>query len=211
MELDRLTGPSSHREDTPHLLRETARYLRAGSDAGAAVQDLISRALDQIRETAQPRCLCVRHELQVLPDDELVLAGLPLRSHDLSRNLAGCTGVLFFAETLGREVDRLIRRTEPRDLLCAAALHAAAAAWIEACIDDECDALRIRFAAEGMGLRPRYSPGFGDVPLTFQRDFFRILRPEKAIGITLTESCLMIPSKSVTALIGLYPDKGERS
>ena len=65
--------------------------------------------------------------------------------------------------------------------------------------------LRAGFRKEGLALRPRFSPGYGDLPLEFQRDFFRILRPQRRIGVTLTDACLMVPSKSVTALVGIYP------
>ena len=58
-------------------------------------------------------------------------------------------------------------------------------------------------AEEGLYLRPRFSPGYGDLPLSCQPDFCRVLEAEKTVGITLTESFLMMPSKSVTAVIGV--------
>ena len=58
-------------------------------------------------------------------------------------------------------------------------------------------------AADGETLRPRYSPGYGDLPLAFQQDLFRALDCERRLGLTLTDSLLMVPSKSVTAIIGM--------
>ena len=55
---------------------------------------------------------------------------------------------------------------------------------------------------EGYFLRPRFSPGYGDFPLEFQRNIGDLLQMAKNIGITLTDSLLMMPSKSVTAVIG---------
>ena len=49
----------------------------------------------------------------------------------------------------------------------------------------------------------RYSPGYGDLPLELQREIIRVLDCGRTIGITLTESLLMQPSKSVTAVIGM--------
>ena len=63
--------------------------------------------------------------------------------------------------------------------------------------------IRNEHTAEGLYLRPRFSPGYGDLPLTLQKDIIRILNTPKTIGVSLTDACLMVPSKSVTALIGV--------
>jgi len=63
--------------------------------------------------------------------------------------------------------------------------------------------LKEEAAAEGKFLRPRFSPGYGDLPLAIQPELFRVLEVQKNTGITLTESLLMMPTKSVTALIGV--------
>ena len=52
-------------------------------------------------------------------------------------------------------------------------------------------------------LTDRFSPGYGDMPLDDQHALFRILNVSRRIGISLSESGLMIPQKSVTALIGV--------
>ena len=79
--------------------------------------------------------------------------------------------------------------------------------------EEWCDRIneRIRLEAEkdGLYLRPRYSPGYGDLPLEMQRDISRILNMPKEIGVSLTQSLLMTPSKSVTALIGVSEEPGE--
>lgn len=60
---------------------------------------------------------------------------------------------------------------------------------------------RQRSAACTVG--PRFSPGYGDFPIAHQRDFSRLLDTPRKIGLTVTESCLLAPIKSVTAVIGL--------
>lgn len=77
-------------------------------------------------------------------------------------------------------------------------------------IEEYCDACEEEILAAlssgGEGpyyLRPRFSPGYGDLPLEFQREFLQILETPKKIGVTLTDSLLMMPSKSVTAIIGI--------
>ena len=75
-----------------------------------------------------------------------------------------------------------------------------------------CDRIneRIRLEADRDGLytRPRFSPGYGDLPLDLQKDISRILNMPKEIGVSLTQTLLMTPSKSVTALIGLSEKPG---
>jgi cobalamin-dependent methionine synthase I len=56
---------------------------------------------------------------------------------------------------------------------------------------------------EGIALRPRFSPGYGDLSLEFQREVFTLLDCPRSLGISLSESLLMTPEKSVTALIGI--------
>ncbi len=56
---------------------------------------------------------------------------------------------------------------------------------------------------KGFYVRPRYSPGYGDLSLTYQAEFLRVLEATKKIGIVLSEGGVMIPEKSVTAVMGL--------
>ena len=60
-------------------------------------------------------------------------------------------------------------------------------------------------AKSGARLRPRFSPGYGDLPLEMQKDIFSLLGCPSNVGITLNESLIMSPSKSVTAIVGIEP------
>ena len=82
-------------------------------------------------------------------------------------------------------------------------MQAASAAAIEAYCNEENERLREAARKEGYYLRPRFSPGYGDFDLSFQRQMFEALKAQKTVGITLTESLMMLPSKSVTAVIGM--------
>ena len=76
----------------------------------------------------------------------------------------------------------------------------------EAWCDEVNERIKQEAADKGLYTRPRFSPGYGDFPLDNQRDIFQALQVEKRVGIALTESLLMIPSKSVTAVIGAGRD-----
>lgn len=121
----------------------------------------------------------------------------------LSKNLRGCGRVILFGATIGAATDRIIAkysRLSPSSALIAQAVGAAA---IESWCDLFCRRLQEKFAKEGFFLRPRFSPGYGDFALLCQRDIFRILDCPRQIGVSLTESCMMTPSKSVSAVIGI--------
>ena len=125
-----------------------------------------------------------------------------IHSKNLENNLKGCHAVYLFAATIGIEVDRLIKRTELTKMSDAVIYQAAGAAMIEAYCDEVNEELNQEAYKNNEFLKPRFSPGYGDLALDHQKDFMRILQMDK-IGISLLESLLMVPSKSVTAIIGI--------
>lgn len=131
-------------------------------------------------------------------DDVCDFGLFSVKSKDLAKNLTGCNRAVLFAATLGMEIDRLIEKYQKLSPAKAVMMQAIGAERIEAACDVFCRDL------EKIGKqRPRFSPGYGDVKLDVQKDFFRILQPEKHLGLYLSESLLMKPSKSVTAFVGL--------
>lgn len=121
-----------------------------------------------------------------------------LESRDLYRNLCGCGEVFLLSVTLGIGVDRLLCRLK----LLSPAEHFITDALASAAAEALCDSVNVRMA-EGLSVRPRFSPGYGDVPLSVQVPFLRRLQSESTVGITLNEACLMTPVKSVTAFVGI--------
>ena len=184
--------------------REAARYLGYhGTQPDGTIKALIGECISEVEKAAVPRSIHERFPLQFTGEGSFRVASLHLRSRSLQRNLAGCGEVFLFAATLGIAVDTLIKRAVLMDTARGAVMQAAAAAAIEAFCDEENDRLRQEAAAEGLFLRPRFSPGYGDLSLDCQRDFLNLLKAQKNIGLTVTDSGLMIPVKSVTAIIGI--------
>lgn len=85
-------------------------------------------------------------------------------------------------------------------------IQACAASLLEVYCDECCAAIAAQTAAEGLTLRPRFSPGYGDFPISCQRALLRALEAPKRIGLTATETMMLTPTKSVTALVGLSPE-----
>lgn len=132
-------------------------------------------------------------------EERLDFGFLQTDSKALMKNLEGCEEVIVFAATIGLEIDRLIRRYTNLSPAKALFFQAIGAERIESL----CDAFCEEWKGEGLQLRPRFSPGYGDLPLELQKDIFRVLDCPRKIGLSLNESLLMSPSKSVTAIIGI--------
>ena len=179
---------------------EVLRYLRTNSrtqDEG--ILSLVDRAMEQVERTATPRTLYRIYDCCVT-DDGVRIGDRFFRSKRLADNMAGCSRVVVFGATLGTGIDRIIKANSATDMAMAMALQAAAASKIE----EICDDLEQQIITKhGVTLRQRYSPGYFDLDISQQRDLFSLLELTKRIGLTLTDTCEMVPTKSVTAFIGI--------
>ena len=180
--------------------REILRYAGAKPDAPdvmALLQECLALCEGKLRYD-----VCFAQFPLQMEGERLDLGFAQVESHSLARNLQGCSQIILFAATIGLEMDRLIARNRlfpARHLM----LQAIGAERVESL----CDCFEAELKKQ-WNIRPRFSPGYGDVPLKLQRDVFCALDCYRQIGISLNESLLMTPSKSVTAIIGVC---GERS
>lgn len=134
---------------------------------------------------------------------ELDLGFARTASADLKKNLKNCESIVLFGATVGIELDRLITKYSRVAPSRALLFQAIGAERIESLCDVFCQEIREQKAALGQFVMPRFSPGYGDLPLSFQTEIFRVLACPKHIGLTLNSSLLMSPTKSVTAIVGV--------
>ncbi|MBQ7305536.1 MAG: methionine synthase [Clostridia bacterium] len=144
-----------------------------------------------------------RPEGEWLSDLQLLLPGNSAR-----KMLAECHRAAVLVCTLGLGFEQYMRLTQARDMSQAVLLDACGSALVEA----GCDAAEKELAARfpGVYLTDRFSPGYGDLPLDLQPAICRITDSQRRLGVYVTESCLMTPQKSVTAIIGMA-DKPQRA
>ena len=184
-------------------LREVYRYLGYRKITPTPeIDERIQQCIRRMQTAATPRAISRRFSVCTEAPDLVEIAGLRIRSRDLYRNLSGCDDAYMFAATIGIGIDLLIKRGEVASMTDSIIYQAAGAEMIESYADSEVAKLRTQEAERGYLLRPRYSPGYGDLPLALQTDFARILDMQKWCGISLTDALLMVPSKSITAFIG---------
>lgn len=188
---------------------ETARYLgyQKITVPDQQISLLIKDAAAQMLEVIKPQAVYELFDLRVEYDQAAVrgmveFADVKIKSCDLARNLRNCSQVIIFASTLGPQCDQLIRRTQVKDPVMAAVFQASGAMYIEKCVDLLNEKIRADAEALEHKVRPRFSPGYGDVSLEVQKDFFRLL-PCQKIGLSLMDTLIMSPEKSVTAFIGI--------
>ncbi|MBQ9008071.1 MAG: methionine synthase [Clostridia bacterium] len=128
---------------------------------------------------------------------------------DIRQLLRSCRQAVLFAATLGADADRLIARTMLRNGGNGLVMDAVASAMIEAvCNQAETELARHRENV-GQYLTDRFSPGYGDMPLSDGGRICTLLETPKRIGLTVTGSGIMLPQKSVTAVLGISPVKQE--
>ena len=183
---------------------EILRYMGArGEDAQLSA--LIDECLSLCESVIECRVCSLEAELYVDGSD-IRIGTLSVQSRALAKALSGCERVLLFTATVGHALDRQIARESrlrPARALC---LQAIGAERIEAVCNAFCRDRAQLYARQGYALRPRFSPGYGDLPLSVQTDMLRLLDCQRTIGVTLTESLMMSPSKSVSAIVGIYKD-----
>lgn len=192
------------------LREEVLRYAGMGradqSEVDPRIIEFADQAVEELRKACEPRYTTRIFSLEKISGVEngLCFGGtLDVTSRSLSINLKDCDEVLFFAATLGAEADLLIRRYSARDMSKGVIMDAAAAALIEQYCDICQNKLEKELNKEYKTLRPRFSPGYGDFDIGHQMDMIRLLDLPRQIGVTPTDSGMLVPSKSVTAVMGI--------
>ena len=131
-------------------------------------------------------------------------SGEVLDSRKLAAFLDDCTEVLLMGAAAGGEVTEAIRIDSAGDRLTrAVVLDAAASEMVDAALDWIMGYFRHALRRESKILMSkRYSAGYGDFLLSNQKMLFRLLQLD-AIGMEITEYCILVPEKSVTAVTGI--------
>ena len=184
--------------EAPAFNRKEALRYAGVKESSPQMEALLDECITLAEGCWQYR-VCWEEYPVIQTGNELDLGFAKITSDALMVNLRDCDRIVLFAATVGFGIDRLISRYRTVSPSRAHMLQALGAERVESL----CDAFEAEIHRTLGSTRPRFSPGFGDVPLTLQKDVFRALHCTKHIGITLGESLLMAPSKSVTAIIGI--------
>lgn len=182
--------------------KELHRFALCSAEMDAESEKLIDSC---ISELLQELCykVCYAYFPIALDKDELDLGFARVKSSSLAKNLTGCSHIVLFAATVGAGADRLISKYSRIQPARSHIMQALGAERVESLCDVFCDEIGAQADKRGYCVRPRFSPGYGDLSLGLQRQIFATLDVTRKLGIALNESLLMFPTKSVTAIIGL--------
>lgn len=190
---------------------EAARYMGIKGIPDENISVMLDRCEKLVKDAVRPNYVYREADIY-FAEDGVHVKGMnsPLTGDSVRRHLEGCGKAVLMAVTLSSEADKLIRQAAVRDMAESLAIDCLCSAAVE----QVCDiAEKEIFSGIDVPYRTwRFSPGYGDLPLELQREFLLFLNAQRRIGLTATENSLLIPSKSVTAIIGIsdHPVKKSR-
>lgn len=184
---------------------EVYRYLGiTGAAPDDATKKLIDKCAQELTAAVKPKFVRRTFRLSRTAGGYLMDGcGIELYGRTAEERLAGCTECSVLGATLGIEADTIIRRAQTEGMTAAVIYDACATDLIE----KVCDGVQAEIAAEaeaqGEVITERFSPGYGDLPLDLQTKICAVLDTGRKIGVYLTEQLLLLPTKSVTAFVGI--------
>lgn len=182
--------------------KEVLRYAgekKESVETNRLLQSCIKESGGRFSTFVSYRILPIRHF-----DSHLQIGPMEIRSDGLRKSLYQCNRVILFAASAGMDIDRLIAKHSKLSPARALLFHSIGAERVEALCNVFCDQISRDLNVK---LSPRFSPGYGDLPLTLQSEILSLLDAQHTLGIGLNESLLLSPSKSVTAFAGIYETK----
>lgn len=211
-----LAAPVLYRPDAderPRIDRaEMLRYLGyGGQDMEPELAQRIENVVSSLERSVSPRgvrrvfavdAACL--DAQGNPCIHLTGTTVELRGRDIYRHLKDARYCALLACTLGMESERKLRLLGSQQPLESAVFDAACSAYVEAAVEQMDAAVKRDAAALGLTGNWRFSCGYGDCPLDAQPALVAALNATRLVGLTVTPTNLLLPSKSVTAMIGLF-------
>ncbi|MCI1981976.1 MAG: Vitamin B12 dependent methionine synthase activation subunit [Oscillospiraceae bacterium] len=191
------------------LEKEVLRYLGCPEQsADSRLKMRIAASLQDLQKACTPRSVWRCFSLE-MGTGSVQIGTLEIPGNSLRKHLRGCGQAVLFAATLGAQADFLLERMSRMDIGLAAVYQASAAALVERYCDECEQKIAEKASRKDLFLRPRYSPGYGDFPIECQRGILAVLDCSRRIGLSMTERYMLVPTKSVTAVIGLTRDRSD--
>ncbi len=176
--------------------KEVNRYLKIHKQ-NTDLDQIIDEVEREVRKNASLRAVYLKTELDI--KESIINFGFDVvNSANLSKNLFGCRDAYVFCATLGADIDRLIKRysaKEPSKALVADSISSTL-------IESFCNYIN-DYLSKDKCTCPRFSAGYGDFSIVHQASILNVLDTKRKLGVVLTDSYMMTPSKTVTAVIGI--------
>lgn len=174
---------------------EWLKYLGVSGSPDENLNRQMEEAERLLFDAADPRGI-----YRVIGMNDVPLEGFSIRKH-----LEGCERIAVMAVTVGHSVDELIKRVQLSSMALAVVIDTGASVLAEQAADQAERLMKEELERHfpGAFYTPRFSPGYGDYPVSCQREVLSAADAGRKIGISLTGGNMMVPHKSVTALVGI--------
>lgn len=182
---------------------EVLRYLQyKNQEIDSSFLKRLDESIEKVKSIITPKAIYGIYPIKYI-DNKIKIEGtnLIIESNDIKKLLKDCKSCILMAVTIGCRVDKEIRKEEYEDLSNSLIMDAVATTFVEKI----CDYIEELIKKESINknLTMRYSPGYGDLSIDYGKEILNILESQR-IGITLNNKGIMIPRKSVNAVIGVY-------
>lgn len=191
---------------------EVLRYLGYRNQViDRELNNLIDSCIDEIKDISQPHYTFEIFEVKKVDGGvKLIGTNIILKGNDISKHLEKSKKCAVLAATLGVGVDNRIRILSKTDITRSLILDACGTEAIEGVCNSVEDMIKQIAKSEGLNINFRYSPGYGDLSIDVQENIINLLSTQCKIGLTCTDSNIMLPRKSVTAIIGFVDGESKR-
>ncbi|HWQ29759.1 MAG TPA: hypothetical protein VN549_02115, partial [Negativicutes bacterium] len=178
-----------------------------GQEMARTLQELLDNCIEEVQTVSRQDYIYEIFDIE-RDGSELRLKGtaLALPGKDICSHLSKADKCVVMAATLGLETDRRIALYSRTNLTRGIVFDASAGVAIESLCDQVQEEIADKAGIMGYDITQRFSPGYGDLPIDIQGDITRVLKAYERIGLGVNENSVMIPRKSVTALIGMQKE-----
>jgi len=178
-------------------------YSRLLTKIDAKTENLIKENLSAAQKLIKPQAALAFDGIIVKQNEVLCSGGFRIKSGAVAKLFDGCFKMYGIAVTIGKDLEK--QRdifVKEKETFKALIFDAAGSVAAEEAVTSANKQIKEYEEKNGNIITKRYSPGYGDWALESQKDFLSWLCAGK-IGITLTETFLMKPEKSVSAVVGV--------
>ena len=187
---------------------EAVRYLVYGKNLpDENISNMIDKCELVLRNDLNPSYVYKIFGKEITAGGNIKLSGshVIFYGSDINKHLDKCDKILLLCATLSQQADKIIRLAQISNITEALIYDALSSAAVEQVCDTACEEVYSKFP--GYFQTKRFSPGYGDFPLDVQKEFLEITDATRKTGMTVNDGNILIPMKSVTAVIGLSDQK----
>lgn len=199
MDLKNIFKNSDNNIDTQ--LSEILRYMGCKDSNDNSMIKLAENAKREVKRALKNSAVWRYVKIENITENAVDFGFFTFSSKALAKHLKNSSYVVFMVATIGNGIDMLVKKHSVSSMSYALCVNSAGASYIESYCDYLCDIIGEQ--AKDYFLTSRFSPGYEDLDLKCQKEIFSYLDAPKNTGVYLNESYMMMPSKSVCAIIGL--------